>query len=148
MRAVVEFTGGSIVMGNVDATDPNPFDGSASVRVIRGGIGTRVTGARGLGITLRISGRSGTLQITLVAARHRFKYPSYASVSGSRVQIDLWKSAPPSKAAEIRRGPGGCLALNASSVSTGLVTASGRARGIFENRLPLVLRGNDGTVIA
>jgi len=84
----------------------------------------------------------------LAAARHRFKYLSYAIVGGSRLEIDLWKSAPPPKAAEIRRGPGGCLALDPSSVSAGLVTASGRARGVFENQFPLVLCGSDGTLIA
>jgi hypothetical protein len=148
VRAVVDFTGGTIALRNVDATDSNPFDGSASLRVARAGISTRVTGGRGLGITVHISPRSGALQITLAAARHRFKYLSYAIVSGSRLAIDLWKSAPPSKAAEIRRGPAGCLTLDASSVSAGLVTASGRARGIFENQFPLVLRGGDGTVLA
>jgi hypothetical protein len=148
VRATVEFTGGTIAMGNVNATDPNPFDGSASVRVSRGGIGTHLTAAHGLGITLRMSARTGTLQITLAAARHRFKYLSYAIVSGSRLEVDLWKSTPPSKAAEIRRGPSGCLALDATSVTAGLVTASGRARGIFENQFPLVLRGSDATVIA
>ena len=147
-RVVVSFTGGTIGMRNVDATDPNPFDGSAALRVNRAGIGTRVAAARGLGVTVRITPRTGALRITLVAARHRFKYLSYAVISGNRLAIDLWKSAPPSKAAEIRRGRAGCLTLDRSSVSAGLVSASGRARGIFENQFPLVLRGRDGTVLA
>jgi Immunoglobulin-like domain of bacterial spore germination len=149
VRAVVDFTGGSIAMRNVEATDPKPFDGSASVRVTRPAIGTRVTSARGLGIALRISARTGMLQITLAAARHRFKYLSYTIINGGNgLAIDLWKSAPPSKRAEIRRSPGGCLALDKSSVSAGLVTASGRARATFENQFPLVLRDSDGTAIA
>jgi hypothetical protein len=148
VRAVVDFTGGTIGMRNVEATDPNPFDGTAAVRVSRAGIGTRVTSAHGLGVTVRITARTGALQITLGAARHRFKYLSYAVISGNRLAIDLWESAPPSKAAEIHRGPGGCLTLGKSSVSAGLVTASGHARGIFENQFPLILRGRDGTVIA
>ena len=110
-------------------------------------IASRVGNARGLGVTVGISTRTRALQMTPTAARHRFKYLSYALIGGTRLVIDLWKSAPPSKAAEIRRGPAGCLTLDASSVSAGLVTASGRARGIFENQFPLVLRGSDGTVI-
>ncbi|MGZ6617844.1 MAG: hypothetical protein ACXVFQ_25885, partial [Solirubrobacteraceae bacterium] len=147
MGAVVDFSGGTIGMRNVEATDPNPFDGSAAVRVSRAGIGVRVKSARGVGVTVRISARTGALQITLVGARHRFKYLSYAVISGSRLVVDLWKSRPPSKGAEIRRGPAGCLTLEKSSVSAGLVTASGRARGIFENQFPLVLRGSDGTIL-
>ena len=149
VRAVVGFTGGTIGMRNVDATDPNPFDGSAAVLVTRAGIGTRVTGARGFGVTVGISARRGALRVTLVAVRHRFKYLSYTVINGGNgLAIDLWKGAPASKAAEIRSGPAGCLTLVASSVSAGLVTASGRAGGVFENQFPLVLRGSDGTVIA
>ena len=147
-RAVVDFSHGTIGMRNVEATDPNPFDGSAALRVSRAGIGTRVAIARGVGVTVRISARTGALQITLVGARHRFKYLSYAVISGDRLVIDLWKSRPPSRTADIRRGPAGCLALLKSSVSAGLVTASGRARRVFENQFPLVLRRSDGTVIA
>lgn len=147
-RVVVDFTGGTIAMRNVEATDPNPFDGSAGLRVSRAGIGTRVATAHGLGITVRLSGRSGALRITLAATRHRFKYLSYAVVGGSRLAIDLWKSTPPSKGAEIRRGTAGCLTLDRSSLSPGLVTASGRGRGIFENQFSLVLRGSDGAVVS
>ncbi|MGZ4305456.1 MAG: Gmad2 immunoglobulin-like domain-containing protein [Solirubrobacteraceae bacterium] len=148
VRAVVDFSGGSIATRNVDATDPNPFDGSAALRVSRTDIGTRVGTARGLGVTARISARAGALQITLAAAPHRFKYISYAVIGGNRLAIDLWKGAPPSKAAEIRRGPAGCLTLDKSSVCVGLVSASGRARGIFENQFSFTLRGSDGTVLA
>jgi hypothetical protein len=147
-RAVVDFAGGTIGARSVEATDPNPFDGVAALRVTRAGIGTRLAGARGLGVTVRISARTGALQITLAATRHRFKYLSYAVIGGNRIVIDLWKSKPPSRAAEIRRGPAGCLTLDNNSVSAGLVSASGRVRGIFENQFPLVLRGSDGTVIA
>lgn len=147
-RAVIQFTDGTIGLGNVQATDPDPFNGSAALRVSRTGIGTRVSAARGLGVRLRISARTGALQISLASPRQRFKYLSYAVIGGKQLAIDLWKSAPPSKLAEIRRGPAGCLTLVRYSVTAGLVTASGRARGIFENQFPLVLRGADGTVIA
>ncbi|MGZ6563853.1 MAG: Gmad2 immunoglobulin-like domain-containing protein [Solirubrobacteraceae bacterium] len=148
VRAVVGFSGGSITTRSVEAIDPHPFDGSAALRVTRTRIGTRVEAARRLGVTVRISARTGALQITLVAAPHRFKYLSYTVIGGNRLAIDLWKSAPPSKAAEIHRGPAGCLTLDESSVIIGRVSGSGRARGIFENQFPLVLRGSDGAVIA
>ncbi|MGZ4325970.1 MAG: Gmad2 immunoglobulin-like domain-containing protein [Solirubrobacteraceae bacterium] len=147
-RAVVRFSGGTIGMGNVRATDPAPFDGSAALLVSRAGIGTRVTTARGLGVTLRISARTGALRISLATARHRFKYLSYVGIGGKQLVIDMWKSAPPSKGAEIRRGLAGCLTMDRSSVTAGLVTASGHGRGIFENQFALVLRGGDGAVIA
>jgi hypothetical protein len=101
----------------------------------------------GLGVTAQISPRTAALQVTLTAARHRFRYVSYMVVGGNRLAVDLWKSAPPSDAAEIRRGPAGCLTPNVSSVNGGLVTTSTRARAIFENQLPLVLRGSDGSVL-
>ncbi|MGZ4195133.1 MAG: hypothetical protein ACXVFQ_02010 [Solirubrobacteraceae bacterium] len=131
-RAVVRFSGGTIGMGHVQATDPNPFDGSAALLVSRAGIGTRVTTARALGVTLRISARTGALRISLATARHRFKYLSYVVIGGKQLVIDMWKSAPPSKSAEIRRGLAGCLTMDRSSVTAGLVSASGHGRGIFE----------------
>ena len=67
-RAVVTFTGGTVAMRDVEATDPNPFDGSAALRVSRAGIGTRVASARGLGISVSILARTGALQITLGGA--------------------------------------------------------------------------------
>ncbi len=147
-RAVVDFTSGTIAVRNVEATDPSPFDGVVALRVTRSGIHTHVSSARGLGVTVRITARTGALVITLSAARHRFKYLSYAVIGGDRLAIDLWKSAPPSKAAEIRRGAAGCLTLDRSSVSAGLITAAGHARPIFENQFPLILRGTDGSIIA
>jgi hypothetical protein len=148
VRAVVDFRGGTIGGGNVEATDPNPFDGSAALRVTRTGIGRRVASARGLGVTVRLSARTGVLQITLAAARHRFKYLSYAVISGNRLVIDLWKSSPPVKAAEIRRGSGGCLTLSSVNVRIdGRVVASGGEHGLFEHHLLVVLRGDDGRII-
>ena len=74
-RAVVDFSGGTIGMRNVEATDPNPFDGSAALRVSRAGIGTRVAIARGVGVTVRISARTGALQITLVGGTAPLQVP-------------------------------------------------------------------------
>ncbi|HZE06398.1 MAG TPA: hypothetical protein VE127_14305, partial [Solirubrobacteraceae bacterium] len=91
--------------------------------------------------------RAGSMQIRLTSARTRFKYLGYTLVSGTHLVIQLWKSRPPSRAAEIRRGTGGCLTLDRSSVTTGVVTASGRSHGLFENQGLLTLRGADGRVV-
>ena len=147
VRAVVDFTGGSISSGNVTAADAQPSDGSARVLIFRTGIRTTAAPASGYGITVRVVQDKDRLRVEITAARGRFKYLSYAVIAGNRLTIDVWKSAPPTKAAELRRGPEGCLTLDRSTVSAGDVTASGRAAGLFENQFQLNVRGATGKVM-
>ena len=62
--------------------------------------------------------------------------------------LDLFKSAPPVAAAEIRRAPSGCLRLTSVAVSGRTVTASGRERDLFEHSFVLQVRGAGGRVLA
>ena len=81
------------------------------------------------------------------ALRGRFKYISYSVVTGDRLGIDLWKSAPPSRAAEMRRGSGGCLTLDSWQVKPGFANSAGHERNLFEHQFQLVVRGSDGRVL-
>jgi len=148
VRAVVDFSGGVIRGNQVSATDPQPMDGTASLMVARTGIRTAVPTTSGDGITVRTLQRPGLLRISIGARRGRFKYLAYAVVAGDRIVIDLWKSAPPSPAAEIHRGRGGCLTLDSAYVAAGTASASGRERNLFESQFQVVIRGGDGHVLA
>lgn len=149
VAVTVDFVAGAVRPAEVTATDPNPFDGSSTLVVTRPGLHTRVSARTGLGVTAHIRRLpSGALQIRLTSVRNRFKYLGYTTVSGSHLVIQLWKSRPPSPVAEIRRGAGGCLELDRSRVTAGVVTASGRSTGLFENQAVLALRGADGRVLA
>lgn len=72
----------------------------------------------------------------------------FAVVTHDRPAIDLWKSAPPSKAAEVRSGRSGCLTLDSWRVQPGVVSVAGREHGIFEHTFEVLLRGADGRVFA
>jgi len=89
------------------------------------------------------------LRIDLRAARLRFKYLSWAWVTEHHLVIDLWKSAPPSPAAEIHRGRGGCLSVDSVQPATdGVVDAAGREHLVFEHQFQVVVRAADGRVLA
>lgn len=51
-------------------------------------------------------------------------------------------------AGNIARGPGDCLTLGRVSAARGTVTASGTARGLFENHFRVVLRNALGQTLA
>jgi hypothetical protein len=148
VRVVLDVTAGTISSGQVTATDPSPVDGSAALVVVRSGIATAVPHASGDGIAVTLNGGAGRARVTLHSAKGRFKYLSYAVVGGNRLAIDLWKSAPPSNAAEIRSGTGGCLTLTSAKVVPYLASASGTDRNLFENQFNVVLRGANGAVLA
>jgi len=148
VRVVVEFTGGRVVPGEVVATDPDPFpDGFVRLPLTRSGVRTTAARARGHGVFARIGHVPGRITIRLSAADRRFKYAGYfAQHTPERLVIDLFKSRPPSDAAEITRGRGGCLTLAAHSVTATRVTASGRERDLFEHSLVVRLRRTGGRI--
>lgn len=149
VRVVVDFAGGTLAAHEVETTDPQPFDGLARLRVSHPGVQTSAAVREAEGLRVRVVQGSGRLRIGIRAARGRFKYVSYALLSGGRLAIDLWKSAPPSPGAgEIRHGPTGCLTLESLTVGSATVDASGRERGLFEHGLVAVLRGRSGRVLA
>lgn len=151
VRAVIDFTGSTVGANpEVFATDTQPLDGGASLQyVIAPGVRTTARPQTRFGLTASVVKNARGLRIDLRAVRLRFKYLSYAWVPGRRLAIDLWKSAPPSRAAEIHRGQGGCLTLDSVSLprADGVVEAAGRERGVFEHQFRVVVRAADGGVL-
>jgi hypothetical protein len=143
VRAVVDFAGGSLIDSLVEATDPNPLDGAARLRLGRH-VRTRVRSRSAYGITVELREQGDGLAIDVRAAQRRFKYLSYAVVGSNRLAIDVWKSGPPSRAAEVRRGSRGCLTLGTVRAQPGSVSASGGERYVFENRVLVIVRSQDG----
>jgi hypothetical protein len=118
----------------------------AVLRVTHPGIKSQVAGHTGEGVRVALQAGTQALNIAATFARHRFKYVSYTVVTGTRLAIDLWKSAPPP--------PGGgawgyrdCLRISHWRVNKGSVSASGMESGVFENTFQVVVRGANGTVL-
>ena len=149
VRVVVEFTGGRVQTGEVVATDPNPFpDGFVRLPLTRRGVRTTAAPVRDHGVFARIAQTSGRrITIRLTGTDRRFKYVEYfAQRSPERLVLDLYKARPPSDAAQITRGRGGCLRLTAHAVTRDRVTAEGRERDLFEHSLVVRLRRNSGRI--
>jgi hypothetical protein len=150
VRVVVDFSGGTVAFNEVEATDPDPFaDGFARVRLVHPGVKTTAMPVRAEGVFARIAQSGGRITIRLTGADRRFKYLAYVDQhSPERLVLDLYKSRPPSSAAEITRGRGGCLILTSHSVTRTHVTAGGRERGVFENQFQAILRRRGGRIHA
>jgi hypothetical protein len=148
VRVVIDFTGGRVEPGEVVATDPNPFpDGFVRLPLSRPGVRTTADPVRDEGVFARIAQGSGRITIRLTGADRRFKYVGYfAQHTPERLVLDLYKSRPPTDAAEILRGRGGCLRLTDHTVTRDRVRAEGRARNLFENALVVRLRRSGGRV--
>lgn len=150
VRVVVDFTGARVEPGEVVATDPNPFpDGAVRLPLTRAGVQTTAAPEAAHGVSARIRQRSGRIVIRLSGAPRRFKYAGYRALhQPERLVIDLYKSAPPGAAAEIRRAPDRCLTLRRSDVRPRRVIARGRERRLFEHSLLVRLRRANGRVVA
>jgi hypothetical protein len=148
VRVVVDFTGGRVEPGEVVATDPNPFpDGFVRLPLTRAGVRTTAAPVRDEGVFARIAQGAGKITIRLTGADRRFKYVGYFALhTPERLVLDLYKARPPSDAAEILRGRGGCLRLTAHTVTRNRVTAEGRERNLFEASLVVRLRRNGGRI--
>jgi hypothetical protein len=141
VRVVVDFNGK--VPANQVAFD-NLSDFRAVLRVAHPGIKTNTTGGTGDGVKVALQPGTQELHIAMNFASHRFKYLSYAVVTGNRLAIDLWKSAPPRKPSHTCSG----LTLSSDWASNGReVSVRGRERGIFENQFQVVVRGENGAVL-
>jgi hypothetical protein len=151
VRVVVDFRGTlPTPTERVEAVDPDPFgDGRVLIRVTRSGV--RTTAAAVTSNGLRASVQQGTGRITLRAQAttgRRFKFASYRILHGpDRLVLDLWKSAPPVPAAEIRNDPSGCLRLTRVATSGRTIEASGRERNLFEHSFVVQLRAANGRVL-
>jgi hypothetical protein len=148
VRVVVDFSGGTLRFNELEATDPDPFaDGFVRLRLMHPGVKTTATPVRAQGVFARIAQSGGRITIRLSGADRRFKYLFYVDQhSPERLVMDLYKSRPPSDAAEITRGRGGCLTLASHSVSRTRVKAAGRERNVFEHQFQVILRRRGGRI--
>lgn len=145
VRAVVDFTGGGIEINDVNAEDPNPFDGTARLEMRSPGVATSAAPLSALGIRVTVARGGPGLVIRITADPRRFKYVSYFALRApTRLAIDLWYAAPSVSA---RYGRSGCLTLTTYSVGATTVTASGRERDLFEHSFVLRLRGARGGLV-
>jgi hypothetical protein len=151
VQAVVDFTGNT-VGGNAEmlAPDTQPFDGRARLQYVIGqGVRTTAAPRSGDGLSVSVAKNARGLGIDLRAAPRRFKYLSYGWGTAHRMVIKLWKSAPPTAAAQIRRGAARRLTLSSVSVDGhGIIKAAGGERGVFEHQFRAVVRAGDGCVLA
>jgi len=115
----------------------------ATVRLNRPGVGTSTSGRTREGVSVALQPATQGLNIAMTYAPRRFKYLSYAVVTGNRLAMDLWKSAPPSTPTQTCKG----LSIGSWHVKPGVVTVTGTEHGIFENQFAVVLRGPGGKVL-
>jgi hypothetical protein len=148
VRVVVDFSGGTLRFNEIEATDPDPFpDGFVRLPLTHAGVKTTAAPVRAHGVFARIGRSTGRITVRLTGADRRFKYLSYVvQHSPERLLLDLYKSRPPSDAAEITHGRGSCLTLRSHSISSTRVKAAGRENGLFEHMFVVRLRRNDGRV--
>jgi hypothetical protein len=149
VRVVVDFTGGRVLTGQVVASDHDPFgDGAVRLPLTRRGVRTTAAPRSAHGISARITQGRGRIVVRLTgAADRRFKYAGYHALRfPERLVIDLYESAPPGPAAEIRAAPDRCLTLDAFSAGARRVTARGSERDLFEHSLVVRLRRADGRI--
>ena len=149
VRVVVDFTGGTLHRNDVESPDPQPFDGRARVRVTRVGITTGAAAVTQEGVTARIAQRSGSIVLQLSARRHRFKYLEHGVLhSPERLVVDLWRSRPPTAAAEFATAPqGGCLSIENYDALPGRVRADGSENDLFEHMFQMNVRNQKGRVV-
>jgi hypothetical protein len=148
VRVVVDLAGGSIIAGEVEATDPNPIDGSARLLVRRPGASTIAAPLSAFGVLARVRSVPEGLAISLWAPIRRFKYLEYFVLDGpERLVIDLWTAAPPPPGAAVLRGRRGCLTLRSFSLAGGQARASGRERFLFEHSFVLIVRNHRGVIV-
>lgn len=145
VRAVVDFSGGRIEINDVNAEDPNPFNGTARLEMRSPGVRTTAAPLAALGIRVTVARGGPGLVIRITSAPRRFKYLSYFVLTApDRLVIDLWYAGPSVAA---RFGRSGCLTLTSYSVGPSVVTAAGRECDLFEHSFVLRLRGARGGLV-
>lgn len=144
VRVVVDFNG-AVPFNQVEFD--HIWTKTAALRIEHPGIATSISGGSGEGVSVALQPATQALNIAMSFAPHRFKYISYAVVTGNRLAIDLWKSAPPGANAEIRAASDGCLALRSWHVAPGTITVKGAEHDLFEHSLVVLVRGKNGRVL-
>lgn len=118
----------------------------ADVHVTGAGTSKGTTGGQGDGVSVALQPGTQALHITASWTHtKRFKYLSYAVVTGNRLAIDLWKSVPARGANPIHTCSG--LRLSSWSADGKAVVVKGHERGVFEHQFQVVVRDANGKVL-
>ena len=90
-----------------------------------------------------------SIVLQLSARKHRFKYLEHGVLhSPERLVVDLWKSRPPTAAAEFPTAPqGGCLSIDNYDALPGRVRADGSENDLFEHMFQMNVRNQKGRVV-
>jgi len=148
VRVVVDFSGGTLQVNEADAVDPLPSDGVARVEVRGDAISTLAIDHSAAGVRVRVSQATNRIVIGLEGARRAFKYLRVAGLHGpERLVLDLYSAKPPSGAAEIRTGRGGCLSLTSFTADGRGFRLRGVERDLFEATFLLRVRDGAGRVV-
>jgi len=148
VRVVVDFTDGVVADGEIEAIDPRAADGAVRIRVRHSNVQAQAAPARAAGVRAVVTGGRDRLDLKATYARRRFKYVQVTTLHApERLVIDLYRSRPPTSAAEIRTGRQGCLALTGVFPGHRSFRVTGRERDVFEHSFVLQVRDRAGRVV-
>ena len=147
VRVVVDFTDGVVAGNEVEAVDHRPADGAVRIRLRHHNVQAQAAPASAAGVRVVVTGARDRLDVSATAARGRFKYVQVTTLHApERLVIELYRSAPPSRAAEIRTGRGSCLTLTGIVADRRSFQVTGRERNLFEHGFVLRVRDRAGHV--
>jgi hypothetical protein len=148
VRVVVDFSGGTLTAGEIEATDPDPADGAVRVRLRHNGVQTHAGATRAAGVRAAVAGGHNRLDVVARAPAGRFKYLQVSVLHApERLVLDLYRSRPPVAGAEIPVGAGGCLALGSVVPGARAFTVRGREHDLFEHSFVVRVRNRAGRVV-
>ena len=148
VRVVVDFTGGALQLGELEATDPNPADGTVRVRLRHRGVRAHAAPVRADGVRATVTGAANRVDVAARAAAGRFKYLRVSVLHApERLVLDLYRSRPPVAGAEIPVGAGGCLAITSVVPGSHAFAVRGREQDLFEHSFVLRVRNRAGRVV-
>jgi hypothetical protein len=147
VRVVVDFTDGVMADSEVEAVDHRAADGAVRIRLRHHHVQAQAAPALAAGVRAVVSGGRDRLDVRATYAHGRFKYVQVTTLHApERLVIDLYRSAPPSGAAEIRTGRRGCLTLTGVVAGRRSFRVTGRERDLFEHSFVLRVRDRAGRV--
>lgn len=149
VRVVVDMTGGTAAFNEVETVDPRVADGSARVDIRHTGIVVMPRDRSAQGVRARLSlATANSARVRITGAAGRFKYVRVSVLHGpERFVIDLYRSAPPSRSAEIRTGVGSCLTLTSIQRTGNRFRVRGTERDLFEGSFVIRVRDARGRVV-
>jgi len=149
VRVVLDLSGANAQFNEAEVTDPAVRDGGARVDITRAGIVAPAIDRSAQGVRVRVSlTRADRARIQITTALRRFKYVRLTALHGpERFVIDLYRSAPPTAAAEIRTGVRNCLRLRSVRPAVNGFRVLGTELNLFEASFLLRVRDASGRVV-